>query len=82
MAFSIVLSLVVEVFACRHAHFGGRERLFAFDVAAARFATGNEFFAQQAVGILEEVLHNLAGLVHVFCDTDADGRAAQRVLDD
>ena len=81
LAFAVVLGLVVEVFARRHAHFGGRERLFAFDVAAARFAAGDKLFAQQAVGILEQVLNDLAGLVHILRDADANGRAAQRVLD-
>ena len=44
-------------------------------------SSSNELLAQQAVGILEEVLHDLAGFVHVLRDADADGRAAQRVLD-
>ena len=82
LAFAVVLRFKVEVFAGRHAHFGRRQGLFAFDVTAARFAAGNELFAEQTVRVLEQILSNLAGFVEIFSDADADGRTSQRILDD
>ena len=76
LAFAVVLRFKVEVFAGRHAHFGGREGLFAFDVAATRFAAGDELFAEQAVRILEQVLSNFPGFVKILCYADADRRTS------
>ena len=81
LAFAVVLGFIVKVFAGGHAHFGGRERLFAFNVATACFFASNELFTEQTVRILEQVLGNLACFVQVLGDTDADGGTSQRVLD-
>src|SRR5574344_772384 len=53
-AFAVVLRFVIKIFTRRHAHFRRRKRRNAVHIAAARFAAGDELFAQQAVAVLEK----------------------------